>query len=131
MGQFNMVGNRFGNLTVKAFAYMSRGKNQVWECICDCGKTCYVRGKDLRSGQVLSCGCPVVEVEHKVEVGQKVRFDPFIYLQGQLGDFLRGNDVTGTIVYVNYPHGWFSVEYGKQRTSFNFVDIGRTVTICG
>lgn len=131
MGYFNMVGNRFGKLTVRAFSHRNEGGVQVFDCICDCGNTCEVRGRHLRDGLVLSCGCPVVDVVHNVEVGQKVRFDPFLYNQGQLGDLLRGDEVTGTIVYVNYLHGWFSVAYGKLRTSFNFTDIDRTVTICG
>lgn len=131
MGQFNMEGRKFGKLTVKCFSHISQGKNQVWECVCDCGKTCHVRGKDLRGGIALSCGCPVVEVKQKVEVGQKVRFDPFLFSQGLLSELIRGDEVTGTIVYVNEDHGWFSVEYGKLRTSFNFADIDRTVTICG
>lgn len=68
-----------------------------------------------------------------VKVGQKVRFDPYGHIDGFGCTDIRGNEVTGTIVMVNYKHGWFSVEYGepKQRISFNFVDIGEAVTVCG
>lgn len=68
-----------------------------------------------------------------VVVGQEVRFDPMLYIKGYGIQDIRNEYVTGTIVMVNYDHKWFSVEYGnpKQRTSFNFSDIGKTVTICG
>ena len=68
-----------------------------------------------------------------VKVGQKVRFDPFESITGFASNDNRGNIVTGTIVGVSYSHKWFSVEYGnpKQRTSFKFCDIGKSVKVCG
>lgn len=66
-----------------------------------------------------------------IEVGQKVRFDPFATIQGFGSEDNKGNFVIGTVVMVNEPHKWFSVKYGKMRTSFKFSDIGEEVTICG
>ena len=68
-----------------------------------------------------------------VVVGEKVMFDPFECDRASDIGFYRGNHVMGEIVEVNYAHKWFSVEYGcpALRTSFNFVDIGKLVTICG
>ncbi len=70
-----------------------------------------------------------------IEVGQKVRFDPFTEITGFASDSNRGNKVTGTVVMVNELHKWFSVEYScggvKQRTSFKFSQIGEDVWICG
>lgn len=68
-----------------------------------------------------------------VKVGQKVRFDPLDYIGGYGAELVRGNEVTGTVVMVNMPHRWFSVEYGepKQRASFKFNDIGQAVRIIG
>lgn len=68
-----------------------------------------------------------------IEAGQKVTFDPFGQVIGFCAELNRGNYVTGTVVYVNKEHRWFSVEYGdpKARTSFNFWDIGKVVEICG
>jgi hypothetical protein len=67
-----------------------------------------------------------------VEVGQKVRFDPFQFTKGFDISFSR-YEVTGRIVEVNEGHKWFSVEYGdpKMRTSFKFCDIGQAVKIVG
>lgn len=68
-----------------------------------------------------------------IEVGQKVRFDPFEHSMGFNSEANRGEIVTGTVAMVNYPHKWFSVEYGnpKMRTSFRFEDVGKSVKVCG
>lgn len=67
-----------------------------------------------------------------IKVGQKVRFDPYDNLTGFGVGEIRGNLVTGTVVYVNESHNWFSVKYGNnQRTSFHFCQIGRDVKVCG
>lgn len=65
-------------------------------------------------------------------IGDKVTFDPFQYIGGEGSLSLRGN-VVGEVVDVNYGHKWFSVEYGdpKMRTSFNFADVGKDVTVIG
>lgn len=68
----------------------------------------------------------------KPKVGMKVRFDPFGHIQSFGSSDVRGNFVTGTVVYVNKPHKWFSVEYGEGlRTSFKFYEVGQAVTVCG
>jgi hypothetical protein len=63
-----------------------------------------------------------------VEVGQKVYFDPFEDVQNANGvDILRGNVTVGTVDYINEKGHWFSVVYGKLRTSFFFHEIGKKV----
>ena len=64
-----------------------------------------------------------------IQVGQKVRFDPFIYIAGFGVEEFR-KYVTGTVVAVYPEHQWFSVQYGSLRTSFKFCDIDTRVTIC-
>ena len=70
-----------------------------------------------------------------VEVGQKVRFDPFKEVTGFASIDNRGKIVTGTVVFVNHSNRWFLVEYesggNKLRTSFMFSQLGEDVTICG
>ena len=68
-----------------------------------------------------------------VEVGQKVRFDPFEPITGFASEDNKGRKMTGTVVMVHKKNKWFSVAYGnpKMRTSFKFCDIGKTVRICG
>jgi hypothetical protein len=70
-----------------------------------------------------------------IEVGQKVKFDPFKEHTGFASEGCKGKNVTGTVVFVNEPHKWFLVEYtgvgGKQHTSFKFYEIGKAVKVCG
>lgn len=70
--------------------------------------------------------------KNHVSIGQTVRFDPFETGFGFGIDDCRG-EVEGTVVEVYKDHKWFSVEYGnpKQRTSFSFADIGKSVMIVG
>lgn len=67
-----------------------------------------------------------------INAGQKVRFDPFEDIRGYAIEECRG-EVTGTVVKVYPEHKWFAVAFGnpKQRTSFNFADIGEMVMLVG
>ena len=63
-----------------------------------------------------------------VEVGQTVYFDHFQDVQHAYGvDFLRGGVTEGTVDFINHKARWFSVVYGKLRTSFFFHEIGKKV----
>ena len=53
MKLIDITGNRYERLTVVRKAEEA----SKWECVCDCGKTIYVRGPDLRRGLMKSCGC--------------------------------------------------------------------------
>lgn len=35
----------------------NQGKHTAWNCICECGADCVIRGDQLRSGTAKSCGC--------------------------------------------------------------------------
>lgn len=67
-----------------------------------------------------------MEKAKTLKEGMQVRFAPFLDHTGAYGvDFLHQKKATGTIVYINWEHKWFSVEFGKkQRISFLFSDIG-------
>lgn len=68
-----------------------------------------------------------------VTVGQYVEFDPLGHIDGCGAEYFKGDVIIGEVVYVNYKHRWFSVEYGENnaKTSFNFADIGTAVTVIG
>ena len=56
------IGDRFGKLVVIKYEGLrkqaSRDKNESWYiCQCDCGNIKSIRGNDLSSGAVISCGC--------------------------------------------------------------------------
>lgn len=53
----DMLGRRFGRLTVTRFAGWNDARNRLWECKCDCGETTVVPTTLLHKGKVKSCGC--------------------------------------------------------------------------
>lgn len=57
MRLIDLTGQTFGRLTVLGRS-QRRTKWQIhWDCVCECGNTCDVGGKSLRTGDVRSCGC--------------------------------------------------------------------------
>lgn len=59
--RLELAGQRFGRLTVIAFAKIAAGRKVCWLCRCDCGKEAIVRGGHLRRGATRSCGCLLQE----------------------------------------------------------------------
>ncbi len=60
MLHFDIIGKRFGLLTVQGFASVYN-KRSWWHCMCDCGKACIISRKIMTeycsSKRPLSCGC--------------------------------------------------------------------------
>lgn len=57
-----LIGKRFGRLTVIEFGGVSKNRKTMWICLCDCGRTTKpIVGSNLRSGSTLSCGCLLVD----------------------------------------------------------------------
>jgi hypothetical protein len=79
----NLVGQRFGRLTVIERVENSPRGEPMWMCICDCGNRRIVYGQNLRAGRVKSCGCLSRETAtihgqnktrlHRIYVGMKQR----------------------------------------------------------
>ena len=53
----NLVGQRFGYLTVLEATNERSGGSIIWKCICDCGKECYIPTSNLSRKHTQSCGC--------------------------------------------------------------------------
>lgn len=53
----DLVGRRFGRLTVLRETAKTREGERRWECACDCGGTKTTRQGLLRDGKTSSCGC--------------------------------------------------------------------------
>ena len=63
-----------------------------------------------------------------IEVGQRVKYDPF-QCMSYLGVGEIRQEVVGVVTYVNHKRGWFTVEKDGIRTTFRFTDIGKDVRI--
>lgn len=74
MNKRNLTGLRFGRLTViRETSERAADGGIIWECLCDCGKTCFVCGNKLtRKGhsQKRSCGCLQEETHHTKTHGE-------------------------------------------------------------
>lgn len=55
MKKLNLVGQKFGKLTVLSLSHTL--KRTFWKCKCDCGNECIVKASKLKNGQTQSCKC--------------------------------------------------------------------------
>lgn len=53
----DLMGQRFGKLTVIECMGKLDGRRYSWKCICDCGNEIIVQTSRLTSGNTKSCGC--------------------------------------------------------------------------
>lgn len=53
----NIIGNKFGKLTVKSRAGNDSDGRVLWNCLCDCGKKIIRSGKWLKNSVHKDCGC--------------------------------------------------------------------------
>lgn len=61
-----MVGLRFGRLTVLKESLVRKNNTVYWICRCDCGKITHpIKGTALRNGTIRSCGCAGTEATIK------------------------------------------------------------------
>lgn len=53
----NLVGQKFGCLTVIEAVGTARSRNRIWRVVCDCGIEKHVETRALTTGHTVSCGC--------------------------------------------------------------------------
>ena len=53
----NLIGERFGKLTVIEQVSSDKCGNRKWRCLCDCGGEHIATTGNLRSGRTTNCGC--------------------------------------------------------------------------
>ena len=59
--KIDLVGRRFGKLTVLAEHPERKCHEIMWVCKCDCGNTKVIRGNNLRQGKSTTCGCSTIK----------------------------------------------------------------------
>lgn len=83
------IGETYGRLTVTVDrgSIVNRGHiHKLWECVCVCGKAIITNTRDLRSGDVRSCGCLKNKYKDlpKTDIGEskhkQARSRPYILL---------------------------------------------------
>ena len=62
----NLVGQKFGKLTVLELTDIRKNGSPVWICKCDCGNITYVTSNCLTKGDTKSCGCLKSYGEEKI-----------------------------------------------------------------
>lgn len=67
----NLIGKKFGRLTVVAYA--RKNSRVAWECVCSCGNHKIIRASHLTDGSISSCGCLVREVLAQRNKSEKQR----------------------------------------------------------
>lgn len=53
----NLIGQKFGKLTVLNMSQKRRNRHTYWFCECECGNICEVCSRELLNGDTQSCGC--------------------------------------------------------------------------
>lgn len=66
----NLIGQKFGRLTVIKDSNQRKNNRIVWECQCECGNITYACTNDLTTGNTKSCGC-----YHKEQISNLARRD--------------------------------------------------------
>lgn len=62
MKRDNLVGEKFGRLTVKSSAGSDICGHSMWLCECECGNQVVIAGTNLKRGLTGSCGCRRIEI---------------------------------------------------------------------
>ncbi len=57
MKKINIIGQKFGKLTVLLEHSKTRNGHERYTCQCECGNTCNILKTHLRQGNTKSCGC--------------------------------------------------------------------------
>lgn len=58
----DLIGLRFGRLTVVEKVGKTKNRDTLWRCKCICGKETVHKGTHLKSGRSQSCGCLRIEL---------------------------------------------------------------------
>jgi hypothetical protein len=106
--KINMIGRRFGTLTVISEAPNPYKRKPIaWLCKCECGKTIVVEGGLLRRGYYSSCGCQRIELLRKA---------------------MTKHGLTDTKLY----HSWKCMKYRCLNSHYTEYHLygGRGITVC-
>lgn len=55
--KIDLVGEKFGRLTVVRYSGRTKDRHSLWDCVCDCGGKTTTLSRYLKGGHTQSCGC--------------------------------------------------------------------------
>lgn len=70
----NLIGRKFGRLTVLGLSEKQSGRKSYWVCECECGNKKLIRSDCLKRGQAQSCGCMKSE-QNKINLDRTTHGD--------------------------------------------------------
>jgi hypothetical protein len=73
----NLIGQRFGRLTVSAYAGLTANRKTRWLCLCDCGGEKITTRSSLKAGRCSSCGCLAADGNRSRAASQTIYACPF------------------------------------------------------
>lgn len=74
MKALDLVGQRFGRLTVISKSDISKDGRCWWNCLCDCGAKKIISGKSLRTRHAVSCGCFTKDRARELGLNNRIEF---------------------------------------------------------
>lgn len=107
----DLIGRRYGRLTVVARTENSKTHKTRWICKCDCGKEIVAVGSNLKSGNTQSCGC--LHDEETAVRNRKIK---------------TTHGLTGTRLFTI----WTDMKQRCSNPNDHYYDIygGRGITVC-
>ena len=76
-----LIGTRFGRLTVLEYAGTTASRKTTWICQCDCGSITHpIVGANLKRGTTLSCGCLVSDVARSGAEHNYVKYERLYFI---------------------------------------------------
>ena len=94
----NLIGERFGKLTVIEQVASDKCGNRKWRCLCDCGGEHITTTGNLRSGRATNCGCINASKKARLDItgqrwGRLVAIKHVGYVEKKNGDRMMKQSV--------------------------------------
>ena len=77
MKYIDLRNQKINKWTILSEDPISKYRQILWKCKCDCGKEKYVQGKHLRSGKSKCCGC-----EGNKKIAERSKNNKYTYIHG-------------------------------------------------
>lgn len=142
----NLIGKKFGRLTVIKLAYIKG--NTYWKCKCDCGNYKITRGTHLITKRTTSCGCYNTEQVKKANTKHGLCKTRFYNIWGKIKNrcFNKNNNryylygKRGIIIcnkwlkFENFRNDMYDSylkhckKFGKKNTSIDRIDGNKNYT---